>query len=52
MNLEKDEALKYETALNGAINFIGNNEISDVLEELLSKIGEDIEQYDVEDFDD
>ena len=44
MNLDKDEELKYEAALNGAINFIGNNEISDVLEELLNKIGEDIER--------
>lgn len=40
---EIDKLLKYETAVNAAINYIGNNEISDILEDLSTDLGKKIE---------
>ncbi|MFW8619037.1 hypothetical protein ACOJB1_14450 [Enterococcus innesii] len=46
MKIENKEMLiKYELALNTAIDILGNNEICDVLEDLVTKIGECINEY-------
>jgi hypothetical protein len=40
---EIDKLLKYETAVNEAINYIENNKISNILEDLSTDIGKRIE---------
>lgn len=46
--LKLEELLKYELAVNVAVDLLDDNEVSDILEELSAQIGECIKNYDNE----
>ena len=41
--MNKEKLVSYEEALNVAVQMIGNNEVSDVLEEIIKEIGDFID---------